>query len=147
MLEKCDRLSEKFKVDMKDFAEKSKLTLNELNQQVIMESSEANKLLHNLTGKYETVLQRQIDLLTLNQQLVQEKEEHEQNFSKRLDAVTGQYEQRIAVLEATLKSNVKKVTKLQGPGMLQALMKNARFQEEVKKLGGDIDRINQGMAV
>ena len=61
--------------------------------------------------------------------------------------MTGQYEQRIAVLEATLKNNVRKVTKLQGPGMLQALMKNERFQEEVKKLGGDIDRINNGMAV
>ena len=124
MLDKCEKLSERFKVDIKEFAGKSKATLNELNQQVILESSEANKLLHSLTGKYEAALQRQIELLTANQHLAQAKEQTEQNFSKRIDEVTGQYESRISILESTLKENVKKVTKMQGSGMLQALMKN-----------------------
>jgi hypothetical protein len=34
---------------------------------------------------------------------------------------------------------------MQGSGMLKMLMKNERFQEEVKKQGGDIARIMKGM--
>lgn len=76
---------------MKEFAQKSKATLNELSQQVVLENAEANKLLHGLTGKYEATLQKQIELLTINQRLAQKKEETEQSFSKRIDDVTAQY--------------------------------------------------------
>jgi DNA anti-recombination protein RmuC len=112
---------------------------------VLTETSEANKILHSLTTKYEVTLQKQIELLTDNQKLMENKEQKEQAFSKRIDDVTGQYEVKISDLEATLKENVKKVTKMQGSGMLKMLMKNERFQEEVKKQGGDIARIMKGM--
>jgi hypothetical protein len=73
MTDKTSKMSEKFKVDIKEFANKSK-TMNELNQQVLIETSEANKILHNLTTKYELTLQKQIELLTENQKLVEDKE-------------------------------------------------------------------------
>jgi hypothetical protein len=74
MTDKTSKMSEKFKVDIKEFANKSKTTMNELNQQVLIETSEANKILHNLTTKYELTLQKQIELLTENQKLVEDKE-------------------------------------------------------------------------
>lgn len=46
----------------------------QLNQQVLTETSEANRILHELTTKYEHSLQRQIELLTENQKLVVDKE-------------------------------------------------------------------------
>lgn len=111
-------------MDITEFAKKSQQTLAELNQQVLSESSEANKILHNLTVKYEETLQKQIDLLTENQRLVEDKEKNEQLFNKKIDEITGQYEAKIAGLEGTLKDNVKKVNKMQGTGVLRALLKN-----------------------
>jgi hypothetical protein len=66
-------MSEKFKVDIKEFANKSKTTMTELHQQVLTDTSEANKILHSLTTKYEATLQKQIELLTENQKLVEDK--------------------------------------------------------------------------
>lgn len=145
VMEKSEKLSQKFKVDITEFAKKSQQTLIELNQQVLTESSEANKILHSLTIKYEETLQKQIELLTENQRLVEEKEKGESVFNKKIDEITSQYEAKISALEGTLKDNVKKVSKMQGSGVLKALLKNNRFLAEVKKLGGDIENIQKGV--
>jgi hypothetical protein len=47
--------------------------MTELHQQVLTDTSEANKILHSLTTKYEATLQKQIELLTENQKLVEDK--------------------------------------------------------------------------
>lgn len=64
-----------------------------------------------------------------------------------MDEVTSVYEEKIATLEANLKNNVKKVSRLQGSGIMNGLLRNDRFKEEVKKLGGDVEKIQTGFEV
>lgn len=139
--EKQKALSQKLTHDINTFQENSKNKLNEMSQQILAESSESHTILADLTNKYEGVLKDQIKLLTENQRLSKLKEEEESSFKNRIDEISKQYEKRINDVEKSLKENMKRVSNLQGPGLIKILLKNERFREEIKKRGGNVENI------
>lgn len=56
-----------------NFVEQSKQNLLEMNRKIVEENSKQNEILHSMTSHYEQALKKQIELLTDNKALSEEK--------------------------------------------------------------------------
>ena len=67
------------------------------------ESQRQNRELHEKTGEYEGVLKKQIELLTRNKTLTEEKEKKDDIFNKNVEKLASDYEKQINDFEKRVK--------------------------------------------
>lgn len=75
--------------------EESKRNLGEMNRKVVEDNSKQNEVLHGLTSNYEALLKRQIELLTENKALSEQKENQDAIFNENVEKLTQEYEAQI----------------------------------------------------
>lgn len=75
--------------------EESKRNLGEMNRKVVEDNSKQNEVLHGLTSNYEALLKRQIELLTENKALSEQKENQDTIFNENVEKLTQEYEAQI----------------------------------------------------
>lgn len=68
--------------------EESKKNLNEMNRKIVEENSKQNEILHALTANYENLLKKQIELLTENKTLSEQKESQDRVFNENIEKLT-----------------------------------------------------------
>lgn len=77
------------------FVEESKKNLAEMNRKIVEENSKQNEMLHSMTSGYEKILKKQIELLTENKALSEEKEAQDKTFNHNVEKLTQEYEVQI----------------------------------------------------
>lgn len=77
------------------FVEESKKNLAEMNRKIVEENSKQNEILHAMTSGYEQILKKQIELLTENKSLSEEKEAQDKTFNHNVEQLTQEYEVQI----------------------------------------------------
>ena len=89
-----------------------------------------------MTGNYEAVLKRQIELLNHNKRLSQEKEQQDGLFNQAVENLTLEYEGKIKSFENKVKANVKRIQELSNGGnMIARLIANPRFRQVMQERG------------
>ena len=89
-----------------------------------------------MTGNYEAVLKRQIELLNHNKRLSQEKEQQDGLFNQAVEKLTLEYEGKIKSFENKVKANVKRIQELSNGGnMIARLIANPRFRQVMQERG------------
>lgn len=66
-----------------------------MNRKVVEDNSKQNEVLHGLTSSYEALLKRQIELLTENKALSEQKENQDAIFNENVEKLTQEYEAQI----------------------------------------------------
>lgn len=78
---KTQSVNSDLQTEINRFVEESKRNLNDMNRKIVEENSRQNALLHTVTANYEATLKRQIELLSENKKLSQQKEQQDAIFN------------------------------------------------------------------
>jgi aspartate oxidase len=87
--------SSTLKNEIEKFVKESENNILEMNKQVTEEGATQNEKLHQLTIQYEGILKNQIQLLTINKELSEKKENKDQDFNQIAEKLTAEYEGKI----------------------------------------------------
>lgn len=137
------RNSNNLQAEILRFVEESKRNLAEMNRKVAEDSARQNEGLHGLTAGYEALLKRQIELLTENKALSEQKEGQDQLFNENVEKLTQEYEAQIKQFENRVKQNVKKIQDLSGGNIINRLLKNQRFQQAMLARGCSLEALEK----
>lgn len=77
----AQRNASNLRAEIVRFVDESKKNLAEMNRKIVEENSRQNEILHGMTSNYEQVLKKQIELLTENKALTEEKEGQDKTFN------------------------------------------------------------------
>jgi flagellar motor switch protein FliM len=94
-----------------------------------------------MTSNYESVLKKQIELLTENKGFSEQKESQDQIFNENVEKLTQEYEVQIKQFETKVKNNVKKIQDLSGGNIINRLLKNQRFRQAMLARGCSLDSL------
>jgi hypothetical protein len=96
-----------------------------------------------MTSHYEQALKRQIELLTVNKALSEEKEAQDSVFNESVEKLTQEYEGQIKHFESKVKANVKKIQDLSGGNIINRLLRNQRFRQAMQTRGCSLDSLEK----
>ena len=99
-----------------------------MTEQVREKGQKQTAQIHELTGQYETLLQKQIQLLTLNKELSGKKQAQDDLFNENVENMTKEYETKIRDFEKKVKGNVKKIQDLGSNNIIKRLLKSEKFK-------------------
>lgn len=114
-----------------------------MNRKIVEENSKQNEILHAMTSNYEQVLKKQIELLTENKALSEEKEGQDKVFNENVEKLTQEYEVQIKDFEGKVKANVKKIQDLSGGNIINRLLKNTRFRQAMEARGCSLESLEK----
>lgn len=77
----AQRNASNLRAEIVRFMDESKKNLAEMDRKIAEENSRQNEILHGMTSNYEQVLKKQIELLTENKALSEEKEGQDRIFN------------------------------------------------------------------